>query len=171
MVVLIFALALSFFVSEPAALMVGMTTDELTTESELILDGVVEDRKSQWSRDGETIITRVTVRYTELIKGKTKDRKVVVEYDGGTVGDTVLKVSDMADFRVGERVILFLKHGKSKKEGDVYSVIGKSQGKYTIDSEGIARKKGFSFIRGTGFIDNDLPADELKEKIRKVKSK
>jgi hypothetical protein len=171
MAILIAALSLSFFVSESVALMVGMTTEELTNESALIFEGVVEDTKSQWSKDGKTIITRVTVSYTELIKGKTKDRKVVVEYDGGVVGDTVLRVSDMADFQVGERVILFLSPGKSKKDGDVYSMVGKSQGKYTIDGEGIARKKGFSFVPGTGFIDNNLPADKLKEKIKKVKSK
>lgn len=169
--VFIISAALVFIISEASALMVGMTTEELTNESGLILQGVVEDTKSHWSKDGKTIITQVTVGYTNLIKGMAKNRKVVVEYDGGIVGDTVLKVSDTADFQVGEEVILFVKPGKSKKDGDVYNMVGKAQGKYTIDSDGIASKKGFSFVPGTGFIDNHLHAEKLREKIEKVKSK
>jgi hypothetical protein len=171
MTLIILAVAFSLIVTWASALMVGLTTEELTSESELIAEGAVEDKKSLWSGDGKTIITRITVRYTDLIKGKAKDRKVVAEYDGGAVGDTVLQVSDSADFQVGERVILFLTTGKSKKDGEIYGIVGKAQGKYTIDAEGIARKKGFSFVPGTGFIDNHLPADKLKEKIKKVKSK
>ena len=154
--------------SESGALMVGMSTERLTRESELVIVGDVDNTKSQWSDDGKKIVTRVTITYTDVIKGKNKNRKIVVEHLGGEVEGLGMGVSDSPHFTKGEKVILFLKPEKSK-EKEVYKIVGSAQGKYTIGTDGIARKKGFSLWSDKELIDNDIPADTLIDKIKKVK--
>ena len=91
-----------------------------------------------------------------------------MEYEGGEVGEIGLKVSDQPSFTGGEEVILFLKSGKSKRDGDIYNVVGRGQGKYVVGEDGIARKKGFSIAYGEDNIDNDIPAKDLIEKIKGI---
>lgn len=148
------------------ALMIGLSTEDLTRGSEAVIEGDVQDTQSRWSEDGKTIYTSVTIVIREEIKGKTAEKTIVVEHEGGEVGDTGLMVSDMAVFRKGQRVILFLKPGRSR---NVYNVVGKAQGKYDIDAEGIARKRGFTLMGGQEAVDNDIPVDTLKAKIRKTR--
>jgi hypothetical protein len=93
----------------------------------------------------------------------------MVEYEGGEIGDIGLRVSDQSPLIKGEKVILFLRSGKSKKEGAAYNIVGKGQGKYVIDADGIARKGGFSIAGGKEDIDNNIPVDKLIEKINKIK--
>ena len=75
----------------------------------------------------------------------------------------------MEPLRKGEKVILFLKPGKSKKDGIVFNIVGKGQGKYTIGNDGIARKGGFSIMSGEEVIDKNIPVEVLINKIKKVK--
>ena len=75
----------------------------------------------------------------------------------------------MAQIGKGEKLILFLETGKSRQDGNVFNIVGKAQGKYTIDNNGIARKGGFSVISGEEIIDNNIPVDILINKIRNVK--
>lgn len=152
-----------------AAVMEGISTDELTRASDAIVDGEVIDSRSFWSSDGRTIITRAVVAIGEVVRGRVTGKRIVVEYEGGEVGDTGLRVSDMAVLEKGERVLLFLTEGKSRLSGRAYRIVGKGQGKYTIGKDDIARKRGFSVMRGRELIDNDIPVDLLKEKIRGVK--
>ena len=155
--------------SESGALMVGMSTERLTRESELVIVGDVENTISQWSDDGKQIVTQVTITYTDVIKGKNTNRKVVVEHEGGEVGEVGMQVSDSPHFRKGEKVILFLKPEKIKEDKDIFKIVGSAQGKYTIGTDGIARKKGFSLWSDKELIDNNIPADMLIDKIKKVK--
>jgi len=148
--------------------MVGMSTERLTRESELVIVGDVANTKSQWSNNGKRIVTSVTITYTEVIKGKYKNRKIVVEHEGGEVEGIGMGVSDSPHFRKGEKVILFLKHEKRKEEA-VFKIVGSAQGKYTVGTDGIARKKGFSLWTDKELIDNDIPADMLIDKIKRVK--
>lgn len=158
------------FLAYPSlAIMKVISTEELTTESELIIMGDVEDITAQWSPDGQTIFTRVTVGNVDVIKGETGQEKVVVEHAGGEVGHTGYRVSDTASFRKEQRVMLFLKYSQSKYAEDAYRIVGKAQGKYTISDNGIARKEGFYAIGERGVIDNNIPVGELVDKIRRVK--
>ena len=89
-----------------------------------------------------------------------------MEYGGGEIGNIGMKVSDQSavPLRKGERVLLFLKSGKSKKDGQAYNIVGKGQGKYSIDAKGIARKSGVAIMGSKENIDNNLLLDELIEK-------
>ena len=149
--------------------MVGMSTEELTLSSDTVITGQVEDVKSQWSKDGKTIVTNVSIIPSQVLRGNAVGQKVVLEYEGGEVGDIGLKVSDMPAFIKGENVLLFLKEGKSKANGTVHNVVGKAQGAYKVNPNGVASKKGFSAVGKRNIIDNDMPVDVLIEKIKGVK--
>lgn len=166
---LICVITICFLSSELPAIMQGMSTEELTGASDLVLEGEVKDVRSFWSKDGKTIITRAVILDSYVIKGRVTQKHIVVEYEGGEIGDIGFRVSDVVPLRKGEKVILFLKTGKSKKDGHVFNIVGKGQGKYTVDNDGIARKGGFSILSGAELIDNNIPVGELIDKIRKIK--
>lgn len=159
-----------FFLSSlSSALMIGLSTEELTRASEAVIRGEVEDVKAQWSEDGSTIYSSASIIIDDVIKGEIAQEKIIVEYEGGEVGDISLRVSDVSPLKKGETVILFLKSGKSKEVGVVHNIVGKAQGKYVIGKDGIARKSEFSIVSGEGLVDDNIPLDELIDKIRRVK--
>lgn len=159
-----------FLSSQSLAVMRGLSTEELTRNSEAVVTGEVEDVESYWSEDGKTIFTSASILVSENIRGRVLQRRITIEYEGGEIGDIGLKVSDVVPLKKGEKVLLFLKSGKGKRDGIVYNIVGKAQGKYTIGNDRIARKRGFSLISGEDVIDNNIPVDELIKKIREVRS-
>ena len=154
--------------SSSFAIMKGFSTEELTKASDLVIVGEVENVEAQWSKDEKTIFTSVYIVINNIIKGAKKQAIITVEYEGGEMGDIGLQVSDQSSLIKGEKVILFLKSGKSKKDGFIYNIVGKNQGKYLIGEDGVARKGGFSIIGNKDNIDNNIPVDELIEKIKKA---
>lgn len=161
---------LFFLPFQSAAIMKGFSTEELTRESDTVVSGDVEDAESFWSQDGKTIITRATVSVSGVIRGKSSAGNIIVEYEGGEIGDVGLRVSDVSPLIKGERVILFLKSVRSRKDSAaVYNMVGKGQGKYTIDEGGIARKGGFSLSGGEENVDSDIPLGVLLDRIKAVK--
>jgi len=158
------------FFSQPAlAIMIGLSTEQLTKASETVIIGQVADVASQWNQDGSSIVTRATVGVAEVIKGDLNKDEVIVEYEGGEVGEIGLKVSDSPSLIKGENVILFLESKKETRGGLIQKIVGKAQGKYSIGEDGIARKMGFKVIEGKDVIDNSLPVNELLDRIRAVK--
>lgn len=169
-VILFLCMMMPFLSSQSSAMMIGMGTEELTRESGLVIRGEVAEVKAQWSEDGKTIITRANIIITNILKGETISNMITVEYEGGEIGEIGLMVSDVSPLNTGEDVILFLKKSaEGGKTGDVHNMVGNAQGKYTISKDGIAGKSGFSVISGESIIDNNIPVDELIEKIRRVK--
>ncbi len=159
-----------------SALMLGISTEELTRNAELVVSGKVERVESSWTADGKSIVTRATVLIDEPVKGQQQDGRLVVEYEGGEVGSIGLKVSDMSPLVKGSDVILFLKSSASRAplsaQDDAkktYRLVGKSQGVYTIDENGVARKSGFSVMGGEAAIDNNISRQELIHKIRSMR--
>ncbi len=169
-----FALKFLFFIvlcslsSSSLATMKGLSTEELTKASDLVISGEVENTESQWSKDGKIIFTSAYIVIGDVIKGASPQRRIAIEYEGGEVGEIGLKVSDQTKLIKGERVILFLQSGKSHRDGNTYNIVGRGQGKYVIGADGIARKGGFSISGDKEKIDNNIPADKLIEKIRRV---
>ena len=165
--VIIFLFVLILLSSHSPAVMIGMSTEDLTMESDYVVQGEIKDVKAHWNSDGKSIITRAILKTQKTIKGMSGRRNLIVEYEGGEIGDIGLRVSDVAPLKAGESVILFLRAGKGKKGEDVFNIVAKGQGKYVIGDDGIARKKGFSVIEGQKLIDNNIPVEELIDKIKK----
>lgn len=157
------------FAGESWSLMVGLSTEELTRDSEIVVVGEVRDASSYWSEDGTTIFTKAKVMVDQVVKG-IHHTEVDIEYKGGEVGEIGLKVSDAPSLEKGEKVILFLEAKKVEKGIKVFNIVGNAQGKYTIMGNGIAIKKGFSVVKDTeDVIDNHIPVEDLLDKIRRVK--
>jgi hypothetical protein len=170
------------FVSSSPALgvMIGLSTEDLTNSSDLIVVGSVQGVESMWSEDGKGIISRAKIIVNSVISGKWDQEVLNVEYNGGEVGEVGLKVSDAKPLKQGDNLLLFLKikNGQKQKIGgnhapltnEIYhSIVGKAQGQYTITLQGIAKKDGFSVIQGSELIDNDIPLNVLIDKIRGIK--
>lgn len=154
--------------SETHATMKALTTEKLTRASKVIVVGKVQDLESRWTEDGEKIITRAAVTVTRLIRGKMKSSQVLVEYEGGEVGEIGMKVSDVSPLKKNERVLLFLKPRGENADSRVFSIVGKAQGKYTIHEDGVARRRGFALAGKQIPMDNDIPLEELIRKIEAV---
>jgi hypothetical protein len=178
MVFLCFLVASS---SQALGVMIGLSTEELTNSSDLIVIGSVENVESMWSEDGKFIISRAKIIVNSVINGKWDKDLLSVEYIGGEVGDIGLKVSDVKPLKQGDNLLLFLKirNGQEQKMGrnltalsneEIYhSIVGNAQGQYTITPQGIAKKDGFSVMQGRDLIDNDIPLEVLIDKIRGIR--
>jgi hypothetical protein len=160
--------AIGLFTSQAGAFMTGLSTEELTRSSEAVIVGGVEDVESHWTKDGTSIVTTASVVVDEVVRGVVLQQTATVEYEGGEIGEIGLKVSDVAPLERGERVLLFLKSGKSKRFGSVYNIVGKAQGKYLIGEDGIARKRGFTLSSRKDVVESETPLSRLIEKIRNV---
>ena len=150
------------------AIMVGLSTVDLTMRSDIVLIGQVQSVASSWSFNKKSICSQGTVLVESVIKGMLVQERIIVEYEGGVMGETALRVSDVSPLLSRERVVLFLKPGRSRidPENTVYNMVGKGQGKYVVDARGIATKTGFAVISGETDIDKSLPLDELITKIK-----
>ena len=159
-------LCLVFASSSAFALMLGLRTEKLTRDADLIITGDVEDTESNWTPDKKLIMTTAVVSIAEVIKGKTVEKKIRVLYPGGEVGDIGMKISDEAPLRKGEQVLLFLKPEKQFSNGFSYRISGRAQGKYIIGDDLVARKHGFSVADSDELVDNNIQVETLIEKIR-----
>jgi hypothetical protein len=101
----------------------------LNETAELIVRGTIASIESQFSNG--TVLSRAVVSVESVEKG-VPISKIIVEYEGGTVGDIALVVSNQARFRVGEHVLLYLVRGT----GDNFKVAGGPAGKILLDSSG-----------------------------------
>jgi hypothetical protein len=105
------------------------TFDELIARAQIIFQGEVVDRRSEWETtpQGRSIITRVTFRVANVLKGQAAS-SVELTFLGGTVGDMTLTVSEMPRFLVGDRDVLFV----SPELRAVSPLVGFAYGRYRI---------------------------------------
>jgi len=167
--IIFFVLIATFTLTQQsAATMVPLSTENLTGESALIVLGDVKQVKSEWGEDKKAIFTFVTVTVRETIKGKASDKTLKIMYEGGEIDGIGMKVSDVAIPEVGENVLLFLKPAKTRQLEIIYKNVGKAQGQYKIDKDGIARKSGYNVEGSAKDIDNNMPLEVLIEKIKRI---
>ena len=85
------------------------TFDELVLKAVAIFEGTVLDRRSAWDTTpgSRAIVTTVTFRVGDVLKGNVP-AVTSLTFLGGTVGDLALRVSEMPEFTVGDRDLLFV---------------------------------------------------------------
>lgn len=173
-------LAVFVLYSPSSAMMIGLSTEELTANSQAVIKGIVEDKQSYWSSDGKMIMTKAYVRADEVIKQKSGENiqpgsRIPVEYLGGEADGVVMIVSVVSPLAIGEEVVLFLAPSDSKRaalyagEKKPYNIFGFAQGKYSLDENGIAKKDTAPIISKKAAVENNLPVEELINKIKGVK--
>jgi hypothetical protein len=172
------ALAL-LFLNFSQALMVKLSLQRLTIGSDAIILGEVENMQCEWSLDGQIILSVVTLRIDEILKGEFSNSKIFIQYPGGTVGELSLKVTDMPSFHRKEKVLVFLKSITDMTDTKnsplaalnilpAFKVFGNAQGKYFIDAQARAKRSGYNLTARDVDPDKTLSLTKLKARIKNI---
>lgn len=164
------------------ALMEPLSTEELVLAADTVIVGTVVEKRAAWASGGSKIVTTYQILITEMVAGYMPGKVVEVEHDGGVVGEIGLEVSDVAEMKMGDNVLLFLSPVKSqaaapasrlsKRTGDsICRVVGQAQGRYFISADGVAAKSGYDVVGSSKKIDGQLSRDALVTKIRALWAK
>jgi hypothetical protein len=123
------------------ALMIKMTTPELTKHSQAIIRGKVTDMRSEWDPERRFIWTLVTISVSKSIKGDNlPGQEIIIKIPGGVVGQIGQVTEDTPIFKKGEDVLLFI-NPLTYRGKKVFRVTGKFQGKHTIKNNMVIEKK------------------------------
>ncbi len=151
------------------ASLVPLSTEDLARSAPLVVRGTVEETRSRFTPDGSLIVTFSAVRVEETYRGSHPRRRLVVETEGGEVGDVGLVVTDAAVLKEGDRVVLFLAPGRSATGRSVYRVVGEAQGAYRVGDDGVARKDGFHVEGDPSIVDFEIPLADLARRAREAR--
>ncbi len=119
----------------------NMTLAELVRAADCVVLADVESARSEWSADGKTIYTLVTLAVRECWKGSPVER-VVVRVPGGQIGAVKLHVSEAATFVVGERTTTFLRAVPQPGGTTVIETVGWFRGKLSVAGDTVREMKG-----------------------------
>jgi hypothetical protein len=111
-----------------------MSNRELAETAQIIVIGQASDSRPAW--EGRTLVTLVTVKVTELIKGDP-GASVTVALPGGIDANRkapiAMTFAGAPTIKPGEEVFLFL--GRDDDVSSGYVVLGFSQGKFSVAQE------------------------------------
>ena len=110
-----------------ATMIIPSSLEYMTDFSDTIITGNVTDKYSYWEDD--KIYTSVLIETDKIVKSSDEgvSSPIEIKLPGGKVGDIALEIDEAPHFRIGEKVMLFL-----KRRGDVYSTYGFNYGVYRI---------------------------------------
>lgn len=110
-----------------ASTFIHMTPRQMLAESIAVVDGEVLSVNSFWDEAGMIIVTEAMVQVHEAVIGDAPT-VVALRTFGGTVGGYTIEAHGFPEFRVGERMLLFV---GTEDEG-VSRVVGYRQGMYRV---------------------------------------
>lgn len=116
------------------ALVKALTFTELTQKSKLILTGEVvrmHSYRGPFQGAGEVFYTDVTLRLTRTLKGDAGGEEVTIQMLGGQIGTAWQKCLESPRYKVGEKVLVFLRDYNQANWNT-----GWLQGKYSLDPSG-----------------------------------
>jgi hypothetical protein len=161
--------------ADPVTLGPGMSMEQMTQEATTIVIGKTVATQSQWV--GRSLVTQVTIMVEEALKGDV-GTSIKVDVPGGVDYNRkhpiAMTYAGAPQFSLDEKTFLFLYR---PAEGDSnYSVIGLSQGKFSIgqaddggevvtrDTINTPVQKGAGAIRGNRQV---IPMSEFKAMVRR----
>ncbi len=122
------ALALPLSLPAPAAhgsVVRALSMEQLVQRADHIVLAVAEEKQSRRHHDGRMIVTDVSLRVEQVLKGETKAGSVLIATClGGKLETVALQVPGEATFALGERAVVFL---RTQDDGQL-RVVGMSQG-------------------------------------------
>lgn len=138
--------------------------DMLILDSDLIITGTVKEiGKSKWSNPNfekgkeirNIIRTDIYVEVDNFIYGKSSTNTVAVRINKGEDETTIVHSEGYPDFKVDEKVLLFLarERGDVATDEDYYILVGMNQGKYNLEESSKAEQ---------GNMKDDASADNAK---------
>lgn len=161
--VLVLFLSIMEISENAAALMLKLSLEELASGADSIIVGQVVHRKSHWNRNQTDIFTQVVISIDERLKGNVNSGRIFVSVPGGKVGDTTVEVTDVPDFSLGEKVVIFIRPLTDKQ------VAEDGLGNAGDDAAWFQIHGGFQgrFLVQDGKVGN-LPLLKFKERIAKA---
>ena len=129
------------------AIVMPLTFGELVANADTIFLGRAVDSWSYWeeNQSGRVILTRVVFAVDRVFKGPPTIQ-TSLEFLGGTIGDTTLKVKTMPIFVRGNRNVLFVRSAVRS----VNPIVGVTFGRFRVVTDG----RGLDTVRafdGSGF--------------------
>jgi hypothetical protein len=159
----------ALFTQPLSAMMVPVSLEQLTTNSDLIVVGDVEEVRGYRGKNNG-IYSIATLRVLDVIKGNVSGETVRVEYGGGHVPgeEFELSISTIEPLRQGERVLLFLVEWDSNVfDGKTY-LMGSYLNKFIMNKKEIVGRGGFTMEEGRKKEFGPMHINELKKKIKKI---
>lgn len=119
-----------------ATTILGMNIDEVAQGAELIFEGKVVEHNVRENAAG-MIVTYVTFRIEELIKGEYDEPLLELKFTGGRLGGQIMEISGLRIPSPNEEGIYFV---ESVNRNLVNPLLGWSQGHYLIYEESGQRR-------------------------------
>lgn len=117
-----------------AAVMTYMGLDDLVEDSDVIVRGEVEDRRTFEDEERGKVFTHTTIEVSETYLGGDRETITLEQY-GGTLDGTTHEIPGDAAFEVGEDVIVFLAENRGP-DASPYYLVGLAQSKFNVIGEG-----------------------------------
>src|SRR5688572_30220779 len=119
----------SFVHGVSATTVIPPTFDQLVDEAQLVFLGEVADKRSRWVDEplGRAIVTDVTFRVEDVFKGNAPAH-VVLEFLGGSIDGYEFRVSELTDFTIGARDVLFLESREQRPS----PLVGMNYGRFPV---------------------------------------
>ena len=109
------------------------TLDEKAELSSLIVRGTVKNVTTDWYKVNASAHTLITLRVSEVLKGKMpKTKEVIIRQPGGKIGDFDHRVEGVSQWEANEEVIMFLEPLEVKGHRGLFIELGIGIGKYEI---------------------------------------
>lgn len=158
-----------------ATVVVPLTREELSAQSDFVVRATVLSRRSGWNDDRSQIVTWTRLRVAEYLKGSGAQELVVRQF-GGQVDGLESEIPGDARLGVGQHAVLFLRRG----EGVVFlTALAQSVYVVTASPEGgaVVRRElsGLTFARWVNgrMTMAEAPADNtdtLERLVREVRA-
>lgn len=152
-----------------ATVVVPLSREELTAQSDFVVRASVISQRSGWNDDHSQIVTWTRLRIAEYLKGSGETELVLRQF-GGTVDGLSSAVAGDAQFTVGQHAVLFLRRGPG-----VVFLTALSQAAYVVTVEpndrAMVRRvlSGLTFARWeNGRMVAAEPSAELPETLEHI---
>ena len=127
----VFLLTLLWTSTAGATSVPGLSFEQLTDRSEMVITGEVSRTWTSWDSEHKYIWTHYELAVSATHKGANA-ATVVLSEPGGTVGLQGMAIAGAVGYQPGERVLVFLQ----RMPNGYLRTTGWSQGKYTVDAAG-----------------------------------
>lgn len=144
---------LYLFFSASQAQSIKSDLKSLSEKSDIILEGKVVNKKSDWNKDKSRIFTAVTVQVDDYLKGNNSNKTIVINTPGGEVDGIGELYTHMPSFKEDEEVLLFVQEDKRNSN---YKVFNGEDGKFTIVKDKKTGEKVTSFNQKVSSIKSEI---------------
>jgi hypothetical protein len=112
--------------------------DELVDQAQLIFQGTVADVHCEWAGEGaqRAIVSYVTFRVEDPIKGEPGGATYTMRMLGGTIGNETMGIADAPTFKPGDRDIVFVENNGSQ----FIPLVGIMYGRFRVQADSVAGK-------------------------------